>query len=211
MVVKRGGEATKHRILKVAEKIFAEKGFAGARIDEIARAAQVNKALIYYYFENKQSLLDELFRGFFKESSRMLVNYVRHGGLETGPPNDADKYMEEYFSYFSRKRDLLRIMLAESLKRSDQAPPLFKLVDFSDLLGEEESEEMQARGAFQTEKMNQILVTEFFTGVVPLLMFVLFKEQWCGHFRLSEEELDRYYEKAMDMTHVAYHRSGEKQ
>jgi TetR/AcrR family transcriptional regulator len=207
----RNSEATRERILAAAEKVFAEKGYDGARIDEIAREAEVNKALIYYYFESKEDLLNELFQDFFQASSRMLVNYVRNGGLESGPPSEADRFMEQYFSYFEKKRDLLRIMLAESLKSSDRSPPLFKLVDFTDLLEASDIHELQSKGAIQEGRMNQILVTEFFTGVVPLLMYVIFQKQWCAHFRLSQEELDGYYEKAMEMTHVAYHRRNQKQ
>src|SRR5260370_37735305 len=48
--------STAQRILAVAEKIFAEQGIAGARMEEIARAAKVNKALLYYYFRSKEEL-----------------------------------------------------------------------------------------------------------------------------------------------------------
>jgi AcrR family transcriptional regulator len=51
---------TKEQILKVAEELFAQKGFAGVRTHEIAERAQVNKALIYYYFESKEQLLREV-------------------------------------------------------------------------------------------------------------------------------------------------------
>src|ERR1700676_4616129 len=44
------------RIVATAEQIFAEQGLAGARMDEIARAAKVNKALLYYYFRSKEEL-----------------------------------------------------------------------------------------------------------------------------------------------------------
>src|ERR1700676_5136854 len=44
------------RIVAAAEQIFAEQGLAGARMDEIARAAKVNKALLYYYFRSKEEL-----------------------------------------------------------------------------------------------------------------------------------------------------------
>src|ERR1700688_1169439 len=47
---------TARRIVATAEKIFAEQGLAGARMDEIARAAKVNKALLYYYFRSKEEL-----------------------------------------------------------------------------------------------------------------------------------------------------------
>jgi TetR/AcrR family transcriptional regulator len=48
--------ATVRRIVVAARKVFAEQGFSGARMDEIARVARVNKALPYYYFRNKEEL-----------------------------------------------------------------------------------------------------------------------------------------------------------
>jgi TetR/AcrR family transcriptional regulator len=48
--------STARRIVATAEGIFAEQGLAGARMDEIARAAKVNKALLYYYFHSKEEL-----------------------------------------------------------------------------------------------------------------------------------------------------------
>ena len=47
---------TIRRIVEAAERIFAEHGVDGARTDAIARAARVNKALLYYYFKSKEDL-----------------------------------------------------------------------------------------------------------------------------------------------------------
>lgn len=44
------------RILQAAEALFAEKGYAATRVQEITDAAGVNKALLYYYFEDKRAL-----------------------------------------------------------------------------------------------------------------------------------------------------------
>src|ERR1700726_5288571 len=48
--------STVKRIVVAARKVFAKRGLAGARMDEIARVADVNKALPYYYFRNKEEL-----------------------------------------------------------------------------------------------------------------------------------------------------------
>ena len=47
---------TRDRILDAALREFSASGFAGARMDRIAAAASVNKALIYYYFDSKENL-----------------------------------------------------------------------------------------------------------------------------------------------------------
>lgn len=44
------------RLLRAAEKLFAKKGYAGTAVHEITTAAGVNRALLYYYFEDKHSL-----------------------------------------------------------------------------------------------------------------------------------------------------------
>jgi TetR/AcrR family transcriptional regulator len=52
----RDRAATSAAILEAAEKIFAQVGPAGARIDAIAAQAGINKAMLYYYFKNKRGL-----------------------------------------------------------------------------------------------------------------------------------------------------------
>ena len=52
----RSGEATRKRILDGAELEFAAKGFDGARLAAIARAADVPQALIHHYFDDKEGL-----------------------------------------------------------------------------------------------------------------------------------------------------------
>lgn len=49
-------EETRQSLLTAATRVFVEKGFSGARVDEIARRAKANKAMIYYHFGNKQAL-----------------------------------------------------------------------------------------------------------------------------------------------------------
>ena len=60
-------EESRAAILQAAAKEFAELGIAGARTDAIAREARVNKALLYYYFKDKETLygavLDNAFSG----------------------------------------------------------------------------------------------------------------------------------------------------
>ncbi|HZP06843.1 MAG TPA: TetR/AcrR family transcriptional regulator [Terracidiphilus sp.] len=51
-------DQTRARILEAALQAFSENGLAGARTEQIAAAAGVNKALLYYYFQSKQALYD---------------------------------------------------------------------------------------------------------------------------------------------------------
>jgi TetR/AcrR family transcriptional regulator len=51
-------DQTRARILEAATQAFSDEGLAGARTEQIAKAAGVNKALIYYYFRSKDELYD---------------------------------------------------------------------------------------------------------------------------------------------------------
>jgi AcrR family transcriptional regulator len=63
---RRGGEATRRRILSVALRLFAREGFHGASVRAIARAAGLTEAAIYYHFPSKRAIVEALYqeRGF---------------------------------------------------------------------------------------------------------------------------------------------------
>src|SRR5262245_44811852 len=55
-------DGTEQRILDAAHAVFIRRGTAGARMQEIAEEAGVNKALLHYYFRNKERLAEAVFR-----------------------------------------------------------------------------------------------------------------------------------------------------
>ncbi len=52
---------TEEKIIHAAMKVFTKKGFAGARMQEIADEAGINKASLHYYFRSKQLLFEKIF------------------------------------------------------------------------------------------------------------------------------------------------------
>lgn len=63
---------TKEKILTAARKEFSEKGLDGARVDVIAEAAGVNKAMIYYHFASKEQLYDAILEAMFGRISAFV-------------------------------------------------------------------------------------------------------------------------------------------
>jgi TetR/AcrR family transcriptional regulator len=68
----RPARVSPDRILAAAALEFAERGFAGARVDRIARRARVNKAMLYYHFASKQRLYRTLLRRMFTRAADRL-------------------------------------------------------------------------------------------------------------------------------------------
>jgi TetR/AcrR family transcriptional regulator len=56
---------SRRRLFSAAAAEFAARGYAGANVDRIARAARLNKAMIYYHFKNKAALYREILRDMF--------------------------------------------------------------------------------------------------------------------------------------------------
>jgi TetR/AcrR family transcriptional regulator len=67
-------------ILRAAERIFAEKGLAGARTEAIARRAGVNKALLYYYFRSKDALYLAVIEEHLKEFETQALEILKASG-----------------------------------------------------------------------------------------------------------------------------------
>jgi AcrR family transcriptional regulator len=55
-------DTTEARILTAARKVFMEKGMDGARMQDIADEAGINKAMLHYYFRSKEKLFEKIFR-----------------------------------------------------------------------------------------------------------------------------------------------------
>lgn len=72
---KRGG-SPRERILGAAAEVFAEHGFDGAGVDEIARRAGVNKAMLYYHVGGKAALYAEVVSGFISRVEEELARRV---------------------------------------------------------------------------------------------------------------------------------------
>mgnify|MGYP006291187757 FL=1 len=60
-------EDTEKKILSAAEDVFVHKGLSGARMQEIADKAGINKSLLHYYYRSKQKLFGHVFKVAFKK------------------------------------------------------------------------------------------------------------------------------------------------
>jgi TetR/AcrR family transcriptional regulator len=59
--------STEQKILTAAREVFFQKGFSGARMQDIADEAGINKALLHYYFRSKEKLFETIFREAFEK------------------------------------------------------------------------------------------------------------------------------------------------
>ncbi len=194
--MERDGSNSRERILIAAERIFADRGFDRARVEDIARSAGVNKALIYYYFRSKEAILEELVGGFLEEALelRALSFEELAGRLDSSSPGADggaqeearyEELMRHSLTFLERRRDVLNIMLMQALKEGAGGEPLFRFLDGSLRQG---LEVYRTRyGVVPTEE-TALLLQSFYMGLMPLVAFVLLHDKWCGYYRADREE-----------------------
>jgi TetR/AcrR family transcriptional regulator len=119
-------EESRSAILQAAAQEFAEHGIAGARTDAIARQARVNKALLYYYFKDKETLygavLDYAFAGLKTTVFRAL-----DGDL---PPREKIMaYAGSYFDFIASNQLYPRLMQREMMRaREGHSPHIDRMI-----------------------------------------------------------------------------------
>ena len=97
-------------ILQVAEKLFAEKGFDGTSIRDIAKDANVNVAMISYYFGSKEKMLESLVLSRMADLKILLTNLANES---TSPLEKIEKLIELYIGRICKNRGIYKIMYFE--------------------------------------------------------------------------------------------------
>lgn len=111
----RDAAQTRKRILKAATLEFSRKGLAGARVDEIAARADVNKRMLYVYFGNKE----DLFLAVLEEAYADIRNAERQLELEHLAPVEALRTLVRFtWSYYLKHPEFLRLVNSENLHRA---------------------------------------------------------------------------------------------
>jgi AcrR family transcriptional regulator len=91
---------------------FAEHGYAGARVDRIAKRAGVNKQLVFYYFGSKQ----ELYHATVAEITKDTTSSAGPKARPRHPSEDLRETFGNLFDSFSKRADLARLLVTEIQK-----------------------------------------------------------------------------------------------
>ena len=162
----RPARVSPDRILAAAALEFAARGYAGARVDRIARRARVNKAMLYYHFGSKQGLYRTLLRTTF---ARVATELQQIAGLTLAPPDRLDRAVSAIAGFVAAHPFFPSIMLREvaeggahldreTLEALAAVPRAFASILQSGV----------ESGAFRP--MHPLAA--YFTTIAPILMFV---------------------------------------
>jgi len=204
-------EDSKDRIIKAAVQLFSEKGFDGTRVSDIADLADVNKALIYYYFDGKEDILDILLHQLLNDITAFsmdfihthLISMIHDGTLDIKEDrltfidkNAVDSFldsMRDYYrkavSYALENRQIIRILMLESLKNSKHQNDLYL---FLKLLNKNDNNPIYRTILNADRDFNyseEFILYKFFFSMMPIINFAVYFDDYKNHSDLEEEEL----------------------
>jgi TetR/AcrR family transcriptional regulator len=103
---------TRTKIISAAIKVFAEKGKHGARMEEIAVRASVNKAMLYYYYTSKEILFKEVLKTILgKITANIIKNTKQIIENSNDPIEIVEGFIHAHNKAFSRNSDYTKVLL----------------------------------------------------------------------------------------------------
>ena len=123
MSVRLPGPERRDSILTAARRLFAEKGFHGVSIDEIARKVDVSPALLYRHFKSKQVLYDAVLQAMSAQRESYVQTIINSG---TSFEDVLTGMTQVYIKSIADNPDLLRIEMQSLLDRNPATSDFFK-------------------------------------------------------------------------------------
>ncbi|MEO7445068.1 MAG: TetR/AcrR family transcriptional regulator [Ferruginibacter sp.] len=130
------GDKQKH-ILETAEALFAQKGYDATTVRDIADAAQVNLAMISYYFGSKEKMLEQLFEYRMTVAKLRIIDLLNDKKLS--PFEKVEGFLEDYIKKVTTKQSFYKLMLCEQVMQKN--PVVIQLIrnlklEYANLFGE---------------------------------------------------------------------------
>lgn len=129
----KNDKSTEQKILEAAKQVFMEKGIDGARMQDIADKAGINKALLHYYFRSKEKLFEMIF---MEEARKFMPKVTSIMMSELTLFEKVEKFVGEYIDTLLQN-PLLPIFILNEINRNpkeaikkifgNQRPPIDKV------------------------------------------------------------------------------------
>jgi TetR/AcrR family transcriptional regulator len=180
--------STEKKILLAAKKVFHKKGFDGARMQEIADEAGINKSLLHYYFRSK----DNLFNSVFQEALQEIFSRLFTIAGEEAPLEEKIRLIfRNYIGFLQENSYIPGFILTEMRKNPERLGVLFKKANISPKALYE-----RMKNSFEDEKVEEMGYKKFVINILSLMIFPFAARPLLQViFNFTEEEYDIFLEQ----------------
>ena len=164
--------ATEQRILNAARAVFLRRGTAGARMHEIAQEAEVNQALLHYYFRSKERLSAAVFQ---QVASRIFPALAQTLGSDISLDEKIDRVIAIYLENLSQNLFVPAYLISELHHHRERVEQLLTAAIGTDpklvMPGFLKNLEKQINERVQAGTMRPIKAQQFVMNLVSLCVF----------------------------------------
>jgi TetR/AcrR family transcriptional regulator len=179
---------TGQRILAAAVQEFAEKGFFGARMQAMADAAGVNKAMLHYYFRSKENLYRQVLQVTFQALWQNVEEILQE---EAPIIQRLDRVVDLYMDLFIRNPGLVRIILREVAGGGEQLHQSIKYLKGIGITPRRSLLRVEAEMGFSQDDLLHLIVS-----LIGLCLFSTFAEPFLGElFDLDQARMADFSEE----------------
>lgn len=174
--------STEQKIMEAAEQVFLDEGFAGARMQEIANKAGINKALLHYYYRSKDKLFELVVKHKMKHFLPQVTTILHDESIPV--MTKVEMFVQGYLGML-RQNQRMPLFMLNTMHRHPEFTP------WGDhKIGKEFVEVMERaieRGEIRRIDPHQFMLTLVGMCIFPFLARPIFK----GIFDLSNEAFDK--------------------
>jgi len=187
------------QIMETAEKLFAEKSFDGTSVRDIADEADVNVAMISYYFGSKEKLLESLFV-FRGEDSLMRLGNVVHS-KETTTLQKVNLLIDYYIDKIQDQPCFYKIMMREQIAnlRAATSAMIFDFKRRNQALIEQLIHEGQKKGEFKKGIEVSLMMATLIGTVSHIVTTQYYYREMNNLQSLSDEDFNRTLKKQLSV------------
>ncbi len=198
-MVKDKDNTTEERILEAAKKIFLRDGLQGARMQDIADLATINRSMLHYYFRDKELLSQTVMKGVI---SKFIVAFKENLNSELSFEEKVDNYIDAEINLAFDNPDLLIFALHEASKD----PEFFKKVIESKMsvVFRKQMKEAYEKGEIVPKNIEEFVVSvsslcmfPFIAGPLYMMIFRWDEEKWASYRKVLKRNLPKLIKRVI--------------
>jgi AcrR family transcriptional regulator len=157
-------QETEEQIFEAASRVFQQKGYAGARMQEIADEAEINKSMLHYYFRSKDKLFQKVYQ---REMSRFFPVIFKVLGAEAPFDEKIEQLIKTYYSFLVDNPKIAQFIIYEMNQNPDRFRKFIKEKDIHPPKAFKEQIKKEVRAG----RMDKVEPRQLLVSIVGIILF----------------------------------------
>jgi len=185
------------QIMEAAEKLFAEKGFDGTSVRDISDKADVNLAMISYYFGSKEKLMEAMFHYRGQDMRIQLENILNNNDLTS--LQKVEKLIDNYIEKIFKKQCFHKIMVREQMAFNSGPirKQIIQLKQTNQVLITQLIQQGQKRGEFKKSIDIPFLMMTLVGTTTQLVTSQDYYKEINGLEKMTQDEFEKHIRKKL--------------